>query len=250
MAKQKSANSAVIIQRSRASISLPPCTLGFASLTEPDTYDPEKPMFKLNAHLNPNGIEATKRIIQAECYDKQLEKLRAQMADNTNLKNFVSTEPQDPAAWLAGKLKEPKENAKVQLPYIVIGCKAKRKSRSGEEYTVEIGCWDSHNNPLDLKALKLGMGSIIEPVVNANLFISKLIGFPQPKFDLVGVRVLKRVAWGGQRPPQETDEDAIKEVLGEEFEADEDLSAFAAGAALPGAAPGDPSTDDTVAGAF
>lgn len=247
----KSTSSAVIIQRRRESVALPPCILGFSSLSEPDTYDPEKPMFKLNAHFSPKALDALKVLIQKEAIDFNLEKLRADMADNSNLKALAKAAAQDPEAWLAGKLKEPKEKSKVQLPYLVVACKATFKDRSGAIQTRSIGCWDGHNSPLDLKALKLGMGSHVQAVVNPNLFISKLIGFPQPKLDLVGVRVLKLVRFGGQRPPEETDEEAIREVLGEEFQMDEDLSAYAAGG-LPGAQPpaGEPGADDVVSGAF
>lgn len=244
-------NSSVIVQRRRDSVALPPCTLGFSSLAEPDTYEPDKPMFKLDACYNPAGIEALKAIIQKECIDANLGKLREEMEANPGLKAFVKAEPQSPEAWLAGKLKEPKENAKVQLPKLVIACKAERKGRDGQPYTVAIGCWDMHNQALDIKALKLGMQSIVQPIVNPNLFFSKLIGFPQPNLSLVGVRIIKLVRFGGARPPQETDEDAIREVLGEAFVVDDDLSAFAVGgASLPGVDPGAPLAEDTVKGAF
>lgn len=248
-------NTAVIVARRRDSVALPPCILGFGSLTEPDTYDPDKPLFKLDACYNPAGIAALAALVQKECIDANLEKLREEMASTKGMEAFVNVEPQTPEAWLAGKLKQPKDNSRVPLPKLVVSRKATYKDRSGEIVTRTIGCWDSHNKPLDLKALKLGMGSTIQPIVNANLYISKLIGFPQPKFDLVGVRILQLKQFGGQRPPQETDEDAIREVLGEEFVVDEDLSAFAAGATpLPGVQPGEtppPASDeDTVQGAF
>jgi hypothetical protein len=248
-------NTAVIVARRRDSVALPPCTLGFASLTEPDTYDPDKPLFKADACFNPAGIAALAILVQKECIDANLEKLREEMASTKGMEAFVGVEPQSPEAWLAGKLKQPKENARVPLPKLVVSRKATYQDRSGNTVTRDIGCWDAHNNPLNLKALKLGMGSTVQIVVNPNLYISKLIGFPQPKFDLVGIRVLRLKQFGGQRPPTETDEDAIREVLGEEFVVDEDLSAFAAGSTLPGAQPGGdappPASDeDTVRGAF
>jgi hypothetical protein len=173
------------------------------------------------------------------------------MKTTKGMEALADKDPQDPEAWLAGKLKAPKENARVNLPKLVIARKATYKDRQGVVQKASVGCWDSKNNALDLKKLRLGMGSMIQPIVNANLYISKLIGFPQPKLDLVGVRVLKLQQFGGQRPPQETDEEAIREVLGEEFIVDENLSAFAAGAGdLPGTDPTPPSDDETVAGAF
>jgi hypothetical protein len=221
-------NSSVIVQRRRDSVALPPCILGFASLTEPDTYDPDKPMFKLDACYNPAGIAALKELVQKECIDANLDKLREEMAATKGAGGVRRKEP-SPRGVAGGQAQAAQGEAGSRCPSW--SSRARPPTRTaGRDQTAEIGCWDAHNNPLDLKALKLGMGSIIQPIVNANLFISKLIGFPQPKFDLVGVRVLKLKQFGGQRPPQETDEDAIREVLGEEFVVDEDLSAFAAGA--------------------
>lgn len=250
MAKPK--NSSVIVQRRRDSTALPPCILGFSSLIEPDTYDPDKPMFKIDAHYNPNGIAQLVACIQSQCIEPNLAKLREEMADNSALKSLAGKDAITAEEWVGQKLKDPKEKSRIQLPKLTIAVRATYKDRSGETRQRDIGCWDGHNVVLDLKSLKLGSGSVIQPIVHANLFCSKTVngGAPSPKLDLVGVRVLKLVRFGGARPPQETDEDAIREVLGEEFSMDEDLSAFAQ--ALPGTSPTDtpPPAEDTVRGAF
>lgn len=224
-APQKS-NSSVITVRPKSTAALAPGTLGFASLVTPDEYDPEKPTFKLNYHLSPEGIDALKDDIREKVYTEEaLEKLREECAAN-GIRSVP--DPQDPEAWLAAKLKEPKEQAKIQLPHLVISNRATYR-KGGETVQREIACWDARNNKLNLKKLRLGMGSIIQPIVWPNLFFSKLIGVPQPSLKLVGVRVLQLQRWGnGGAAPADTDEEAIKEVLGEEFAYD-DLAAFAAG---------------------
>ncbi len=47
MATPPKKNSAVVSIKAKKSIALPPSTLGFASLVEPDLYEPDKPLFKL-----------------------------------------------------------------------------------------------------------------------------------------------------------------------------------------------------------
>lgn len=225
MAQSPRKNSSVIVARSKRTIALPPATLGFASLVTPDTYDPQKPAFKANLHYTPAGIDALVDALQAQCIDANLAKLTEECEAN----KLKVGAPQDPRAWLEAKLKEPKENARVPLPHIVVMCRATFKDKQGDTQTKTLGCWDGHNRKLDLTKLRLGVGSVVQAVVHPNLFYSKLIGFPQPSLQLAGIRVLKLVQWGGDAAPQETDEDAIREVMGADFDMDDDLSAFAAG---------------------
>lgn len=229
---QKAKNSAVVLVRARESVRLAPATMGYSKLLEPDDYDPAKPMFKVDCHLSPAAIEATAATIAEHCYSKErLEKLREEMDNN----GFKWKEPMDPKEWLGNKLKDPNERAVVQLPKLVLSTKAQFKSRSGELVTKDMACWDLKNNLLDLAGLKLGKGSVIQAVVHPNIFASKTVdsGTPQPKLDLVGVSVVKLVRFGGQRAPDEVDEEEIKAVLGETFDVDEDLSAYAVGASSP-----------------
>lgn len=220
-------NSAVVTVRAKKTIALPPCTLGFASLADPDTYDPEKPVFKANAHFTPEGIDALKDTIAEKVYTADTIKKLREEAEANGFK--ISKDPQDPADWLEAKLKEPKETSKIQLPHLVIS-NAAQFMRRGEVVKREISCWDHSNGVLDLKKLKLGMGSLVQLIVFPNLFFSKIIGVPQPSLKLVGVRVLQLKRFGGSMAPADTDDEAIKEVLGETFEYD-DLSAYMQGAA-------------------
>lgn len=217
-------NSSVVTVRARETIALPPMTLGFASLVKPDEYDPEKPTFKMNGHLNPEAIEALEETIRTRVYtEAAIEKLREECKENGISK---MKDPMDAREWIEAKLKEPKEKAKIQLPHLVISNRATYK-RNGETVQRVIGCWSGNNKKLNLAKLRLGAGSLVQAIVYPNLFYSKIIGVPQPSLKLVGVRVLKLEQWGGQRAPEEADDEEIAQVLGDDFEYD-DLDSFAA----------------------
>lgn len=231
----KAKNSAVVSVRSSATTALPPVILGYSSLVDPDEYDPEKPVFKLNAHLEPACIEALVKAIAAKCYSSaNLEKLKEACDEN----KLPWEDPQDASKWLGAKLKTPKEGFAIQLPYIIIATKAQYKNKQGEIVKKEMSCWDRKNVLLDLRSLKLGRGSVVQPVVRTNVYLSKLIGFPQPKLDLVGVRVVKLVRFGGQQAPEETSDEDIQAILGD-LALDDDLSQYAAGSAPKQPATGD-----------
>jgi hypothetical protein len=231
----KAKNAAVVLVRSKKTIALPPATLGFCSLVTPDTYDPDKPAFKANFHYGDKAWPLLVDTVQKHCMDANLAKLQKEAA-------FDLKDPCDVAEWVGDKKKTPKEGAKLDVPHLVVMTKADYKDRDGNVVRREITCWDRHNNLLDLKSLRLGFGSIVEPIVHANLFASKAMkSTPTPSLQLVGLRILKLVQFGGQSAPAETDEDAIREALGDDFAMDEDLSAYskAKAPAAPPAGGGD-----------
>jgi len=235
MADAKKKNSSVVTVRENKTIGLPVGPLGYSSLIEPDTYDPEKPTLKLNWHLSPEAITQMADLIREKVYTaSNLAKLKEEAIAN-GFKASSWKDPQDPAEWLEGKLKDPRERDVVQLPYITVSNRATFKKREGGELVTvdrKLGCWDAKNNKLDLPKLRIARGSLISPVVNPNLFISKVIGFAQPSLKLVGIKVFKLERFGGggsQSQEAETDEEAIRDVLGEGFQF-EDLAAFAMGA--------------------
>lgn len=231
-AKPQAKNSAVVNVRSKKTIALPPAMLGFSSLVTPDTYDPSKPKLKGNFHYKAEAFPLLQATIQKECIDAFLAKLTED--SGFPLKTAMTAEE-----WLAEKLKEPKDEARIKLPHIVLMCNASFRGRDGELQEVALSAWDRHNNKLDLKKLRISADSIVEPIVKPGLFASKqLMSIPQPTLRLVGIRVLKLVQFGGSSAPAETDEEAIKEALGQDFDMDQDLSAFAAGSKAPASADG------------
>lgn len=227
-------NSSVVTLRAKKTVATPPLILGFASLVEPDNYDPEKPTLKLNGHLTPEAITAFKSFMEEKVLtEAAIGKLRDNMRKETTLGDakidrvpVISAED-----WLAAKLKDPKEGSRQQLPHLVIANRATYKARQDGELVEKkrvLGCWDGNNRKLDLRKLRLGMDSVIEAVVYGNLYFSKLDNRISPSLKLVGVKVLTLKRWGGGAAPPEQDEEAIREVLGEEFKMD-DLAAYAAG---------------------
>lgn len=226
MAAPQKKSSAVIVVRSSKTVALPPSLLGFNELTEPDRYDPDKPKFKGNFHFTPPAILDLAPLIQASCVDALIEKLTAEYKE-ANPKAALKP-VQDVGEWLEAKLKDAKEDAQTDwqaLPFLQVTMPATGK-RDGQIVPKEVACWDGKNNKLPLTKLRLGRGSTVQAVIRPALYFSKLIGFPQPTMQLVGIRVLKLVQWGGagQQAPERDDEE-IKNVLGADFAMD-DLSAY------------------------
>lgn len=221
-AKKKSS---VVTVRAKDTIALPAAILGYSDLVKPYSFDgdEDEATFRANLHYAPPGIEALKRIIAEKVYTKAtLDKL-AEEAEENGLK---MGKPQDPEAWLEAKLKEPAEKSPVKdLPFLLVANKATYKKK-GEIVERVISAWDQNNRVLPLDKLRLSAGSVIEAIVYPNVFLSKLIGFPQPSLKLVGVRILQLKQYqSGGAAPADKDDKAIKEVLGEGFVAD-DLSRF------------------------
>jgi len=233
-------NSSVVTLRAKGTVATGPLSLGYSSLVEPDTYDPEKPTFKLNAHLiNEHSLPGLVKFLQEKVLtEAAIAKLREEMVENWVRGKMKPADAEKKAAqvkvisaedWLAKKLKDPKEGARFLQPHIVFANKAEFKTKTGEVKQRSVQVWDSKNNLLAIKKLRLGAESIIEVVVFPNLYFSKLDNIIQPSLKLVGVRIVALKQFGrGGAAPAETDEAAIKEVLGEAYEA-EDLSAYAAG---------------------
>jgi hypothetical protein len=220
-------SSAVIVVRSNKTVALPPSLLGFNEFTEPDTYDPQKPKFKGNFHFTPQALQDLPAIIQTSCVDGLLEKLTEEFAEKQPKLTLKAC--QDVGEWLEAKIKAAKEDAQTDwqaLPFLQVSMPATRKTKDGTIETREVACWDAKNAKLPLAKLRLGRGSVVQAVIRPSLYWSKLIGFPQPTVQLVGVRILKLVRWGGAgAAAPERDDEEIRNVLGADFEAD-DLSEF------------------------
>lgn len=234
--------SAVLTARARNTIALPPCEMGWADLITPKGFERDAPKigenavkYMLDCHYTPAGLEALKATVLSKCLEAQraaLEEAAAKNGAGTKLKPPIPLEE-----WLEAQLKSPKPKSRIQLPFIKLRAPGYRKDRNGGDPILNImGCWGPDDQPLDLVKLRLSAGSVVQPIVFPNLFASKA-GFwtPQPSLKLVGVRVLRPVSFGaagGPRGPGEaTDDEAIKAVMGAEFDIHStDFSAYAAGA--------------------
>lgn len=239
MAAPARKSSSIITYRAKDTIALPPMTLGYSNLIDPETFDPEKPKLTMNGHLTPGAIEALKEDIAAEVYTKAALEALYKDCEENNVKlprrdpkdeHSPFAGPKDPEAVLEAWLKEPKPGFPIQLPYIKLGNNLNYfqwKDGVKTLKTRSIVAWDGHNKKLNLKKLMLGRGSVVEPIVYGNLFFSKVIGVIQPSLKLVGIRVIELVQFqrGGNNAPTETSADDIAAVMGRDIEA-ADLSAF------------------------
>lgn len=225
-------SSGVIAVRSRDMLIGAPGALGFNNLLEPDKDAAERfgSDLKFNAKVAYEEA-ATERM--AVIIDKMVDGLWPQLMDA--LKDAKKAEPKGGwvkptgEAWLGAHLKEPTEQARVQLPSIQWSNKAEFKAKDGSTMTKTMRAYDAKNHELDLKELHLGMGSIIQPVLIPGLYVSPLLNKGQPdiSFKLQGVRVLKLERYGAGGPSLGEIDEADMALLGEDVEV-EDLGSYAA----------------------
>lgn len=224
-------------------------TLGWSNLVDPDDkFDP--PSFKARLHLTPEGVERMIKIIQETCIDPNraaMEKEAKEKKPGVILK-FISAKQ-----WVTEHLQTAPEGARIQLPNIQFHRRSTYKNRKGEVVQASIQAWDAKNTKLDLKALRLGMGSLVQVVFDPGIFFGPLTKvLPKDKKDmnylvqpcprLLGIRVLKLEQYGqGARGPasEVTDEDLS--TLDSDFQP-EDLSDYMQGQNRP--TPKEPAPED------
>jgi len=241
--------SAVIVIRDRNTTALPPMQLGsFHKLFEPDEYEGKK-RFKSRFHVNPAGITALEATLQSKCIDahfetmkKQVEELAAEAkaAGKSPTLKIVATaaECQSPTEFIEDKLKDPHEKDKVQLPTIQLHVDAYKPLRKGQDESErelrDIKFWDARGKLLDPAALKKMTASTwCQPVVHSNLFLSKQLGpAPRCQLQLVGLQIIKLVEFGSgqEQAPDAADDDAMKAIMGADYDAADDLSNLGVGA--------------------
>lgn len=243
MATAKKGSSGIIMVRGKKYLILPPGILGFSSLEVPDAkYSPDNPEFSCNVHHNDEqqGLIAAEleRNVITPLWDQFCEEAKAQGKDPSKFK------VPNAADYVAEHMKEPRPRADGSKssdadygPFMKYKLKSLLRKGDGEVITRHVLAWaaDKANTLLDLPSLKIGMGSIIQPVVLPALFSNPLIK-PQPSLQLVGIRVLKLEQWGGAGPSLNDVDDSSLQTLGADFEA-EDLSSFVLGMNKPKDAP-------------
>lgn len=235
--------SAIHVIRDHNTTALPPMQLGsFHKLFEPDEYEGKK-KFKARFHLNTAGLAALEADLQAKCIDahfaamqKEVEEAAAEAkaAGKSPTLKLVATaaECQTPKEWIEDKLKDPHEKDRVQLPTIQLHVDAYRPLRKGQDEADrelrEVKFWDSRGKLIDPTALrKMTAGTWCQPVVHANLFLSKQLGpAPRAQLQLVGLQIIKLVEWGAgqEQAPDAADDDEMRRIMGDDYSAADDLS--------------------------
>jgi hypothetical protein len=243
--------SAIVVERDRKTTALPPMQLGsFHKLFTPDEYEGKK-KFKSRFHLNPKGMTALKAALQAKCIDQHFDAMKAEVDQWTaDAKAAKKTPPvaicetkdgcQSPEEWLEEKLREPHEKDKVQLPTIQLHVDAYLPLRKGQDEADRelrtIKFWDAKGVLIEdpeKRLAKMTSGTWVQPIVHANLFLSKQLGKnPRPMLQLVGLQVIKLVEYGSsEAPPSAADEDEMRRIMGDDYSVDDDLANITGGIA-------------------
>lgn len=227
MAASKASSSGFVGVTAKSAFVTPPCTLGFANLVEPDdAFDSLN--FKANAHFDEAQVEALVARIQTHVIDALWDKFVAEAKDKG--KDPAKLKKPSARAWVEDHLKEPREGARIELPYIIFKNAAEfRDKKTGAMVRKTMRAYDMKGGLLDVAKLHLGMGSIVQVVLVPGLFMSPLIKDPQPSFKLQGVRVLKLVQYGkGASGIGEMDADDMASIGDLDLD---DLAEYAAGVA-------------------
>lgn len=223
-AKPKSGG--VVAVRASKSFFTPPGPLGWSNLIEPDAaFDSLK--FKANIHLDEKAQE-----ILAGRIGKEMDELfpkflaEAEKAEKAAPRGGWVIPEAD--AWVDDHLKEPKENSRIQLPFVSFANDAEyRDKKSGKMVRKTMRAYDVQGQMLDLPSLHLGMGSIVQLVLIAGVFVSPLVKEPTPSFKLQGVRVIKLEQFGGGGGSMGEMDDEDMALIGDTSDF-ADLSAYAA----------------------
>lgn len=225
MPQAKPQSGGVIAVRSSQAFVTPPGPLGFSNLIEPDdAFDSLK--FKANHHYTDEAQEALARRI-----DGELDTLWPTFLKEAEKAGKVAPKggwvKPDAAAWIEDHLKEPKEQSRIQQPYIIFANDAEyRDKKTGEMTRKTMRAYDAKGSMVDLAKMKVGMGSIVQCVLIAGLFVSPLVKTPTFSFKLQGIRVIKLEQYGaGGGGLGQLDEEDMA-MLGDDTEF-EDLSAYA-----------------------
>lgn len=226
--KKSSADSAApLVARNRNLVKGPPGELGFAHLITPDeAFGQVK--FKANVHYKDSAFNSLFESIN-ETYWQLIPELLDAAAEKKKKDLVKVLSKADVIAYLREKVKQPTNGARIQLPYFGFDMNASYKNKDGEEVATSVKAWDSHGAPVDLKGLRLGMGSVVKPFFTIGVWagsspFSKWAALPTLRF--VGLQVLKLKQFGGSGTVSvgEVTEADLK-FLDDNFAAD-DLSQF------------------------
>lgn len=224
--------SGIITVRTKSTIVLPPGPLGFSNLVTPDEYEGVK-KFDLFVAYSEAAQDRFCVVVEQHVLNALWDEFLREAKDKAAPKG--GWQRPDIREWLDDHLKQPNEKSKVQLPTLKFANAAEYKDRkTGEMAVKSMKAYDAQNKLLNLPALKLGMGSIIQPIVLGGLWISPVQKQPQFSFKLQGVKVHQIVQYGagGGGNLEETSEEDLA-LLGDNFQAS-DLSAYAGGSPTGG----------------
>ncbi len=227
----------IMLRPRNSNIALAPCKIGWSNLTEAEAppFAPTKPRFNAKFHISDPVFARNVEII-----GKAVAKLMPLFEEECrNFKDRKSNKAQpyelpskevDVPGWLTGKLKEAGEKSQDKDPTLTLSLNHRKgvSKKTGQPWESKPMAWDGKNNILPLKTLRLGSGSVVQPIVNIGLFVAANQPEPALTVELVGVRVLKLVQYqgsggGATKLGEVADEDLA--LLGDDADI-EDLSSF------------------------
>ena len=219
---QKKPSKVIVYRPRRQSVVMAPSTLGWSALVTPDAkYDKDQPKFKINAHLTDAQFERNVEIIEAAVDGRKqgfIDECRKAGYDKDDFKW------PDVRAWLTGKLKEAKKEGQGDFITLSMNHKKGVDEKTGREWETKPKAYDMNNNLLDLPSLRIGAGSVIQPIVDIGLFVSPKELDPLISIRLQGLRVAKLKQYTpGADLGAASEEDLA--LLGDEEDVD-DLSDF------------------------
>jgi hypothetical protein len=218
----------------------PPGPLGFSSLIEPDSAFGD-PTFNANWHFNAAAREAMIQRVAMNAlavlwpkFQEEVRKKADEMkpAEGKRLLGQLAkwSEP-DAAEWFDGAThtveidEENPGRIKITDPYIRFKNRA-HYTQKGEVHTKTMRGSDAQGAPIDLAEANPAPGSIVQMILQPQIFISGTVKVPTLTFGLQGLRILKLESWGrrGGGLGAVSQEDLA--LLGETFHT-EDLSRYA-----------------------
>lgn len=187
---------------------MPPSTLGFSSLVEPDPFGDHGPKFKGDAHFTQTQAEALSDMMDAKvCTKEAFEALKVELAKSGKDDVVAKIKLKTAGVWLEESLKEPKEKSTIKLPYLTIACNASVKNKDGSVKPTVIRATSATGLALDLPSLNIGRGSIVQFIVQPSLWHGSMAcdfekkkpvaWWAVPALRLVGLRVLKLEQYAG-----------------------------------------------------
>lgn len=217
------AQATTLVVRSRTLLKSAPGTLGFSHLLVPDeAFGNSK--FKANLHFAGKAAGATFERIN-EAYWELIPELLDQATEKKVKDKVKILSRADVLAHLQEKLKTPGENSKVSDPYFIFDCNSHFTNKEKEQQAITIKAWDPHGAPVDLKEMRLGMGSTVQALFSVGVWagnspFSKWVALPTIR--LVGLQVLKlkQYGGGGQQAVAQVSADDLA-FLEDNFSADE-----------------------------
>ena len=241
MADKKSGG--VIIARASTIFVTPPGLAGWSHLTEPDEYQPPDGPLQKNFDILFHQTE--------QQYAAMVSRLAALVASalwpafliaagkagqpqrtvtvrgKASLVDWVMPSAQE---YLDSQVKEAKEGAKIELPFIKFKNAAYFKNKAGESVLKKIRATDAQDHAVDLAAARMGVGSTIQVLLTPSIYASPAInkGDPSLSLKLQGIRIihLEQYGAGGPSLGEMSEEDMA--LMGEGINA-EDLSGYAKG---------------------